>query len=199
MFFPNPIKNLIEYFNLLPGIGTKTSEKFVFHLLKKSPQDLKKFGQAIAELKNKIIVCEECCNFSEKSPCYICTNPNRNKKIICVVAKPQDIYPIETTEKFSGVYHILGGTIDNLNGITPDKLNIKQLITRLKNNKIDEIILAFNPDIQGEETIMYLKTVLKNFKNIKITRLARGLPMGADLEYADEVTISNALKYRNEL
>lgn len=195
---PRPIQNLIRHFNKLPGIGTKTSEKFVFYLLKKSSTEIEDFAKSLLELKGRIRACNECHSFSEISPCEICGDDKRNKKIICVVANPRDIHPIETTKKFNGVYHILGGTIDNLNGITPDKLNIKQLIDRLKKNKVEEIILALNPDIQGESTIIYINKLLENSK-VKITRLARGLPMGGDIEYADEVTISNALKYRNEL
>ncbi len=195
---PNPIKNLIFHFNKLPGIGTKTSEKFVFHLLKLSPQEIQEFAQAILDLKTKIKTCNICYNFSEVSPCSICSDQKRDKKVICIVAKPQDIHPIESTHKFNGVYHILGGLIDNLAGVTPDKLNIKQLEERLKANQVEELILAFNPDIQGEATTIYLQKILKPL-NIKITRLGRGLPMGADLEYADEITLSNALEYRNEL
>jgi recombination protein RecR len=195
---PNPIKNLIFYFNKLPGIGTKTSEKFVFHLLKLSPREIQEFAQSILDLKTKIKTCNICYNFSEMSPCIICSDQKRDRKIICIVARPQDIHPIESTHKFNGVYHILGGLIDNLAGITPDRLNIKQLEERLKTDEVEELILAFNPDIQGETTTIYLQKILKPL-NIKITRLGRGLPMGADLEYADEVTLSNALEYRNEL
>ena len=195
---PNPIKNLIFYFNKLPGIGTKTSEKFVFHLLKLSPREIQEFAQSILDLKTKIKTCNICYNFSEMSPCIICSDQKRDRKIICIVARPQDIHPIESTHKFNGVYHILGGLIDNLAGITPDRLNIRELEERLKTGQVEELILAFNPDIQGESTTMYLQKILKPL-NIKITRLGRGLPMGADLEYADEVTLSNALEYRNEL
>ncbi len=198
MSFPYPIKNLMNYFNRLPGIGSKTSEKFVFHLLKMDTKDLEDFARAILNLKSGITVCQECNNFSEKSPCRICSDRQRDQETVCVVAHYQDIYPIESSGKFNGVYYILGGTIDNLNGITPDKLNIEKLLHKLKNQPIKEIILAFNPNISGEETLMYLQNILKPF-NIKITRLGRGLPMGADIEYADEVTIANALEYRNEL
>jgi len=196
--FPRPIKNLIFYFNKLPGIGTKTSEKFVFYLLKSSPREIEEFANAILDLKSKIRVCGECFNFSENSPCEICGDMRRDRKTICVVAKPQDIHPIESTHKFNGIYYVLGGLIDNLAGITPNKLRIKELEEKLKNSKVDELVLAFNPDIQGESTTMYLQKTLLPL-NIKITRLGRGLPMGADLEYADEVTLSNALEYRNEL
>lgn len=199
MSLPKPIKNLIFYFNKLPGIGTKTSEKFVFDLLKKDQKDIEGFARALLDLKKEIAVCNTCYNFSEFSSCEICSDERRNKKMICVVSRPQDIHSIETTRKFNGVYHVLGGTIDNFGGITPDKLNIVSLVERLKNNVVEELIFAFNPDMEGETTIMYLKKLLENFKDIKITRLGRGLPMGADIEYADEVTVSNAIEFRNKI
>lgn len=201
MKFPNPIQNLIWQFSKFPGIGAKTAEKFVFYLLKKQPNEFQEFIKTAAELKNKIVVCEQCHNFTEKSPCEICSDINRNHSILCVVATPQNMRVIDASEKFNGIYHILGGTIDQFNGITPDKLNVKQLIERLKKEDIKEIILAFNPDIQGESTIIYLKKILKPFSDIgiKITCLARGLPMGADLEYTDEITITNALEGRKNL
>lgn len=201
MKFPHPIQNLIRQFNGFPGIGAKTAEKFVFYLLKKSPSEFQEFIKTAVELKNKIVVCEKCCNFTEKSPCEICSNTNRDHNILCLVATPQNMRVIEASEKFNGIYHILGGTIDQLNGITPDKLNIKQLIERLKKENIKELMLAFNPDIQGESTIIYLKKILQPFSNLglKITCLARGLPMGADLEYTDEITIANAIEGRKNL
>ena len=201
MKFPNPIQNLIWQFSKFPGIGAKTAEKFVFYLLRKSPNEFQEFIKITVELRNKIVVCEQCRNFTEKSPCEICSDANRNHGILCVVAAPQNMRAIEASGKFNGVYHILGGTIDQLNGITPDKLNIKQLVERLKKNNIKEVILAFNPDIQGESTNIYLKKILKPFSDlgIKITCLARGLPMGADLEYTDEITIANAIEGRRNL
>ena len=201
MKFPNPIQNLIRQFSGFPGIGAKTAEKFVFYLLKKPRDEFVEFIKTAVELRNKIVVCEQCRNFTEKSPCEICSDANRNRSILCVVAAPQNMRAIESSEKFNGIYHILNGTIDQLNGITPDKLNIKQLVMRLKKENIKEIILAFNPDIQGESTIIYLKKILKPFSDIgiKITCLARGLPMGADLEYTDEITIANAIEGRKNL
>ncbi len=195
---PEPIKNLIKHFNDLPGIGTKTSQKFIFYLLQKSPRELENFAQAILDLKSKLTVCEKCYNFSENQFCEICNDKNRNQKIICVIENPRNIEVIEATKKFNGVYHILGGLIDNLNGITPDKLNISQLINRIKKENPEEIILAFNSNISGEETTLYLKKILSDF-DVKITRLGRGLPMDADLEYADEITLANALEYRNKI
>lgn len=193
--YPNIIQKLIEYFSALPGIGPKTAEKFVFYLLKQPREELQNFSKAISELKDKISICPICYNYSETQPCQICQNQKRNRSVICVVARPQDIAAIEKTKEYLGVYHLLEGVLNPLEGITPDKLKIKELIDRIKKDNVKEIILALNPDIEGETTILYLKKILKPYR-IKMTRLARGLPIGSDLEYADEVTLSNALKGR---
>ena len=153
-------------------------------------------------LGSSIATCQVCQNFSEKNPCAICSDRNRDQSVICVVAEHQDLPIIENTGEYRGAYHILGGVLDPLHGITPDQLKIKELIYRVQNNNIKEIVLALNPDLEGETTILYLTKLIKSFdKNsiIKITRLARGLPIGCDLEYADEVTVSDALKGRKEL
>ena len=153
-------------------------------------------------LGSSIATCHVCQNFSEKNPCAICSDKNRDQAVICVVAEHQDLPVIENTGEYLGAYHVLGGVLDPLHGITPDQLKIKELIYRVQNNNIKEIVLALNPDLEGETTILYLTKLIKSFdKNsvIKITRLARGLPIGADLEYADEVTVSDALKGRKEL
>ncbi len=198
MKFPKSIQNLINHFSQLPTVGPKTAERYVFYLLKQSPEELQKFAQSIAELKEKTTVCQICFAISEADPCLICADQKRNRSIICVVADTRDMLTIEATKQYNGLYHILGGTINAIEDIKPEQLNIKQLIDRIKQNGIKEIILALNPDLEGEITAMYLAKLLKPCK-IKITRLAKGLPMGADLEYADEITLANALKYRNEL
>lgn len=198
MHFSPIIQKLIEDFNKFPGIGPKTSERFVFYLLSLSDQELKEFSQDLEQLKNKVTTCSTCLNFSETDPCYICADKKRDQQTICVVALPQDLRAIEKTQQFKGLYHILGGTINPSQGITPEKLNIKQLLKRVKNNKIKEVITAFNPDMEGETTLLYLKKVLSPFK-IKITRLARGLPVGSDLNYTDEITLADALKDRREI
>ena len=171
----------------------------VFHLLYQPQSELHEFSHAIDHLKSSIKQCRLCFNFSESDPCYICNNSQRDKTLICVVAKPQDMAIIEKTGSFNGTYHILGGNINPLENISPHNIKIKELLLRIKNDSIKEIILALNPDMNGETTSLYLLKLIKQFPKIKITRLARGLPMGADLEYADEVTLENALKDRKEL
>lgn len=202
--FPSSIQNLIDEFNKLPGIGPKTAEKLVFYLLKQSKTELSSFAQALEHVKDRITICSLCQNIAEKSPCHICQDPKRDKTTICIVAETQDMAVIESTGEYHGLYHILGGTLNTLEGITPDQLKIKELFARIPPlNKggqggVREIILALNPDLEGETTILYLTKILKPYK-VRITRLARGLPMGSDLEYADEVTLSNALKGRREV
>ncbi len=197
--YPQSIKELINRFNQLPGIGPKTAERLVFYLLNQPKEELVKLGSAFEHLKDKIIQCSKCYNFSETDPCSICKDNRRSSGVVCVVAKPQDLMVIEKIGEYQGVYHLLGGVIDPLEGITPDKLRIKELAMRIKKDNVREVILALNPDMPGETTMLYLTKLLKQFKDIKITRLARGLPIGSDLEYADEVTLSNALKGRREV
>lgn len=196
--YPSLIQKLIDYFSQLPGIGPKTAEKFVFYLLKQPQEYLENFSSSLLQLKAKVTVCPSCFNYSEKQPCSICRDPKRNKNIICVVAKPQDVAVIEKTGDYQGVYHVLGGLLNPLEDVTPDKIKIKELLNRIKKDGISEIILALNTDIEGETTTLYLKKTLLPSKT-KLTRLARGLPIGSDLQYADEVTLSNALKGRKEI
>lgn len=197
---PSPIQNLIEEFNKLPGIGPKTSERFVFCLLKKPQEEIEKFIGAIKNLKEKISLCPQCFSFSEKNHCLICSDPKRNRAVVCVVAEPQDIAILEKTKEYQGVYFVLGGLINMVEEITPERLRIKQLIKKIseQNSQTKEVILALNPTLEGETTVLYLTKLLKPYK-IKITRLAQGLPMNSELEYADEVTLSNALKGRREI
>lgn len=200
--FPSSLQNLVDHFSSLPGVGPKTALRFVFYLLKQPKAEVEKFAVALGSLKNVLATCSVCQNFSEKNPCAICGDSKRDHGTICVVAEHQDLPVIENTGIHNGTYHVLGGVLDALHGITPDQLKIKELVTRIQNGngKIKEIILALNPDLEGETTMLYLTKLIKSFgKNIKITRLARGLPMGSDLEYADEVTVSDALKGRKEI
>lgn len=200
--FPPPLQNLIDYFSKLPGVGPKTALRFVFYLLKQPKDEVAKFAAALGALKSSIATCGVCQNFSEKNPCPICADSRRDHGTICVVAEHQDLPVIENTSEYHGTYHVLGGVLDPLHGITPDQLKIKELVARIKNSNgaMKEIILALNPDLEGETTMLYLTKLIKSFgKPIKITRLARGLPMGSDLEYADEVTVSDALKGRKEM
>ena len=186
----------------MPGVGPKTALRFVFYLLKQPKEEVAKFAAALGAVGNDISTCQICQNFSEKNPCPICADPRRDHGTICVIAGHQDLPVIENTGDHHGTYHVLGGVLDPLHGVTPDQLKIKELVARIKNGNgaIKEIILALNPDLEGETTMLYLTKLIKSFgKPIKITRLARGLPMGSDLEYADEVTVSDALKGRKEI
>ena len=200
MRFPAAIQNLIDYFSKLPTVGPKTAERYAFYLLKQDAEELQKFAQAIAELKEKTTICQTCLAVSETNPCAICLDKNRNKKQICLVADSRDMLVVEATKQFNGLYFVLGGLLNTIAGVGPEQLNVKQLISRLKSNQIAEIILALNPNLEGETTILYIVKLIKSLNlKIKITRLAKGLPSGSDLEYADEITLANALKYRNEM
>lgn len=195
---PQSIQNLINAFSNLPGVGPRTSARFVFYLMNRPAEELEALSQNIKELKNNITTCPLCGIFSEKNPCQTCSDPKRDHLLICVVSQPQDLEAIEKTHEYNGLYHILNGTINPLQGTGPNSLRIKELEQRLKTNPPQEIILALNPDMEGETTVLYLTKLLKPH-NLKLTRLARGLPVGGELEYADEITITSALKGRKEV
>ena len=196
MKFPASIQKLITEFSKLPTVGPKTAERFAFYLLKQKPADLQALSQAISELQEKIIICASCNSLAESNPCPICADAKRQKTQLCIVAGPRDLMTLEATSQYQGIYFVLNGELNHLDGVGPEQLNIELLQKKLKTEKITEIILALNPTIEGETTAMYLAKLIKPL-NIKITRLAKGLPMGADLEYVDELTLGNALKYRN--
>lgn len=195
---PKSIQQLITHFSDLPGIGPKTAERLVFYLLKSDKNYLADFGNTLLHIGDNIKKCELCGQITEDNLCSICSNRQRDHSIICVAAESSDIGPLEKSGEFNGIYHILNGLINPTEGITPDKLDIIQLENRIKNNQIKEIILALNPTVEGETTCLYLTKLLKKY-NLKITKLARGLPQGSDLEYADEVTLANALRGRTVL
>jgi len=205
MNYPKSIENLISMLTKLPTVGPKTAERYVFYLLQQSGEDLQKFAQTIAELKEKTIVCKTCHAVSNSSPCEICSNQKRNRSTICIVASTRDLIAMENTKEYNGIYHVLGGNIDPIKGINPEQLNIRSLFKKIENNNIEEIIIALNPTMEGETTSMYLIKEIKKIKNIKrpegikISRLAKGLPSGFNIEYADELTLSSALKYRNKI
>lgn len=200
MNYPKIIQNLINEFAKLPSVGPKTAERLVFHLLYQPQSELIRFGEAVEHLKENVRICSRCFNFSESDPCHICADSQRNAKIICVVAKPQDISAIEKTGSFKGVYHVLGGGINAFTNTKPEDIKIKQLVNRIRGDEPEEVILALNPDLEGESTTLYLTKLIRQYnENVKITRPARGLPMGANLEYADEVTLDNAFKTRQQL
>ncbi len=196
--FPKPIQDLIDQFCKLPGIGPKTAERMAFFMLRQPKYSIEEFAASLSQLSNSVIHCSTCHNISEKNPCILCSDKSRDQSKICVLAEPHDLAAIENTGEFKGMYHILGGVLDPLNGVTPDRLQINDLLAKLQKNKLSEIILAFNPDMEGEATMIYLNNLLKPFK-IKVTRLARGMPVGADLEYTDEITLLSALKNRREI
>ncbi|MCK4525387.1 MAG: recombination protein RecR [Candidatus Andersenbacteria bacterium] len=195
--YPKSITNLIAEFSKLPGIGPRTATRFVFSLLRCPDHDVELLGKAILDLKEETKICKNCFNISEKELCAFCSNQKRDRSIVCIIEEAINIPAIENTKRFNGLYHVLGGVIKPSEGISPDDLNIKELVDRIKGNRIKEVIIATNPNTEGETTALYLAKTLKPF-NVKITRLARGLSTGSDLEYADEVTISSALAGRRE-
>ncbi|MDP2684120.1 MAG: recombination mediator RecR [bacterium] len=196
--YPESIKLLIEKLSRWPGLGPKSAERTVFYLLKQNKENLDEIINGISNLSSDIKICDQCFNISTDNTCSTCNDKNRDQSIVCIVAEPQDVLVIEKTGEFNGLYHVLGGLITPAQSITPDQLKIKELIKRLEQNKIKEIILATNPDLEGETTAMYITDVLKN-NPVKITRLAKGLPIGSTIEYADEITLSSALKGRQQV
>jgi recombination protein RecR len=195
---PLSIKKLIDQFNKLPGIGPKTAERLAFYLLKKPQADLEEFAETLINAKKNLTTCSICLNVSSQDPCNICHDNARDRQTICVVTDSQNLQAIERTGEYQGVYHILGGVINQIEGFGPESLNIKQLLERIKKDGAKEVILGLNPDLEGESTALYLKKLLQPL-GLKITRLAKGLPSGSDIEYADEITLGSALKNRNEL
>ncbi|MGL4988276.1 MAG: recombination mediator RecR [Cetobacterium sp.] len=189
---------LIDEFNRLPGIGRKSAVRLAFHVLEMSDFEVERFSKALKDAKETVKKCSICGNFSEEDICGICKDEFREKDIICVVEDSKDIIPLEKTNRYKGVYHVLNGKIDPLNGMTPDKLNLKPLLEKVAKEEIKEIILALNPDLEGETTALYLTRLLKPF-NVKITKIASGIPMGGNIEFADVATISRALEGRQEI
>ena len=198
MLYPKPVATLIEYFQKFPSIGPKSAQRMTFQLLKMSKEEVQRFADAIIDAKSNICACEVCFNLSNVSPCPICQSSKRNRSVICVVSETKDLVAIEKTNEYNGLYHVLQGLISPMEGIGGDDIRIKELLTRLTDENIEEIILALNPSVEGEATSLYLTKLIKPF-GIKISRIAFGLPVGSDLEYADEVTIAKAIEGRHEL
>ena len=196
--FAAPIQRLVEELKRLPGIGQKTAQRLAFHLLRTDPEEAFALADAIREAKEKIRSCSVCNNITDTDPCLYCTGPTRNRKIICVVEEPHNILPVEKTRQFNGLYHVLGGALSPLQGVGPEQLKIKSLSERLKNGGVEEIILATNPTAEGEATAVYVSKLVKPL-GIRVTRIAMGVPVGSDLEYADEVTMLKALEGRRDL
>lgn len=196
---PNSLEKVINELSKLPGIGPKSAQRLAFYLLKRDGVELDMLSTSIANLKSGVTFCSTCHNMADTDPCSTCTDPRRDQALICVVEEPMDALAIDRSGGFSGVFHILGGILNPMEGIGPEQLNIASLVTRIKNEEsgIKEVIIATNPTLEGETTAMHLSKVLKEF-NLKISRIARGLPMGGDLEYADEITLTRALEGRRE-
>ena len=192
-----PVAKLIEAFNKLPGIGPKSAQRLAYYLLRRPDGEAKTLAEAILTLKEKIRLCSVCFNITDCEPCLICQDKERDHSKICVVERPSDIPPLERTGKYKGVYHVLHGTISPAQGIGPEELKVKELLSRLQNGSVTEVILATNPNLEGETTAMYLRRMILPL-NIRISRLARGLPFGSDLEYADDMTLGQALEDRRE-
>lgn len=195
--YDGAIQNLIDAFSRLPGIGPKGAQRIAFYLLGADEQEARELADAITEVKAKVRFCEICGNVCETSPCPICEDPRRDRSVICVVQEPKDVMSIERTREFRGLYHVLGGAINPMANVGPSDLNIPQLLQRLGSGEVHEVIMALNPNIEGEATTTYISRLLGPLE-VKVTRLASGLPVGSDLEYADEITLGRALAGRRE-
>lgn len=197
-FFAPPVERLIEEFAKLPGIGQKTAQRLAFHILNLPKEDAERFADAIREAKSTVFTCKVCQNLTDGEICPICANPARDRGLICVVADPKDVIAFERTREFSGLYHVLHGVISPLNHVGPDEIRIRELLQRVADEDIREVIIATNPDTEGEATAMYISRLLKPF-GVRVTRLAYGIPVGGHLEYIDEVTLMRALEGRREI
>lgn len=197
-YYSPSIEKLIESFERLPSIGHKTAVRLAFHMVDLSKEETEEFINSIINAKEKLKYCSNCYNISDTDPCPICSSPKRDNSVICVVEDVRDVMAMERTHEFKGVYHVLHGTISPMNGIGPEDIKIKELLNRIANNDIKEIIIATNPRVEGEATAIYLSKIIKPL-GIKVTRIAHGIPVGGDLEYTDEVTLSKALEGRREL
>ncbi len=196
--FAAPIEKLIEELRRLPGIGQKTAQRLAFHILRTDREEAFALADAVRNAKEKIRECSVCNNITDTDPCLYCTGVSRNRKTICVIEEPHNILPIEKTRQYNGLYHVLGGSLSPLQGIGPEQLKIKSLIERLKGAGVEEIIIATNPTAEGEATAVYLSKLIKPL-GIRVTRIAMGIPVGSDLEYADEVTMLKSMEGRREL
>jgi len=197
-YYPEPVARLIEALQRLPGIGPKTAQRLAFFLLKQPAEEVTGLAEALGQLKTLIVHCSACFNVTQEDPCRICSDPRRDARALCVVEEPNDLLAIERTGEFRGRYHVLLGALSPLDGIGPEDLKVRELLHRLERESVEEIILATNPSVEGEATALYLAKLLRPFA-VRITRIARGLPVGGDLEYADEVTLSKAIEGRREM
>ncbi|SFE66244.1 recombination mediator RecR [Peptostreptococcus sp. D1] len=196
--YSEPIDRLINELSKLPGVGRKTAQRLAFHIINMDSNDINALAKALVDVKNEIKYCKICCNIADSEICSICSNQHRDSSMICVVEDPRDVAAMERTKDYNGKYHVLNGVISPMDGVGPEMLKIKELISRLGTGEVKEIIMATNPTIEGEATAMYISRLVKPM-GIKVTRIAHGLPVGGDLEYADDVTISKAMEGRREI
>jgi len=195
---PDPLTRLVEQLQKLPGIGAKGAQRLAFHILKNPRDDAERLCDTIRDIKERVTYCTVCNNITEQDPCAFCTSASRDQRLICVVEEPQNVSVVEKTREFRGVYHVLMGALSPLHGVGPDELKIKGLLSRVGDGAVDEVILATNPNVEGEATALYLARLLKPL-GVRVTRIAMGIPVGSDLEYADEVTMSRAMEGRREV
>ena len=198
MSLPDPLIRLVEQLQKLPGIGAKGAQRLAFHILKHPRDEAEGLCDAIRDVKDRVTYCTVCSNITDQDPCMFCTSPTRNQRLICVVEEPQNVSVVEKTREFRGVYHVLMGTLSPLHGVGPDDLKIHGLLSRVGDGAVDEVILATNPTVEGEATALYLARLLKPL-GVRVTRIAMGVPVGSDLEYADEVTMTRAMEGRREV
>lgn len=198
MYYAEPIARLIEELTKLPGIGPKTAQRLAFHLLHMERNTVNNIAAAILDAREKVRYCSVCCNLTDEDPCRICANAARDRSTICVVQEPRDVVAFEKTREYKGLYHVLHGALNPMEGIGVEEIRLKELMSRLGDGQVQEVILCTNPNTEGETTAMYIARFIKPL-GVKVTRIARGLPMGGDLEYADEVTLAKALEGRREV
>jgi recombination protein RecR len=196
--YPEPVARLIDALQRLPGIGPKTAQRLTFFLLKRPAEEVRELSQALVAVKDRIVYCQTCFNVTDQDPCRICADPARDGRLLCVVEEPNDLLAMERTGEFRGRYHVLLGALSPLDGIGPEDLKVRELLARLDAGGMQEVILATNPNVEGEATALYLARLLRPL-GVRVTRIARGLPVGGDLEYADQVTLSKALEGRREI
>jgi len=196
--YAGPLRSLVDELGRLPGIGPKSAQRIAFHLLKVAPEDALRLAEAIVALKERVTSCTVCFNVAEGGLCEFCSDPRRDGSQLCVVEDPRDIVAVEKTQEFRGRYHVLGGALNPIEGVGPDQLRVRELLGRLEDGEVTEVILCTNPNLEGEATAMYLARLVKPL-GVKVTRIASGLPVGGDLEYADELTLGRALEGRREM
>ena len=195
---PDPLTRLIEQLQRLPGIGAKSAQRLAFHVLKTPREEVERLVEAMRDVKDRVTYCSVCSNITDADPCYFCTHPARDRRIICVVEEPENVTAVEKTRDFKGMYHVLMGALSPLHGVGPDDLKIKGLLGRVGEGQVQEVVLATNPNVEGEATALYLARLLKPL-GVRVTRIATGIPVGSDIEYADEVTMSKAMLGRRDV